>query len=188
LPAVFAVADTPKDTARRQSNCLGRSAFAPCLTGDNAATAHAVAAQVGIDEVIAELLPADKVTTVRNLQAAGRVVAMVGDGVDDAPALAQADFGDPCDDQGQPLLAFAYNVVVLPVAMAGFLNPLFARAAMAFSSVFVVSNSLRFRKFHTRRESSATTRWSLTEKAVPARPSRWAYVDALQTGWAISGG
>ncbi|NES26444.1 heavy metal translocating P-type ATPase [Micromonospora terminaliae] len=181
---VLAVADAVKPTSRAAVARLRDLGLTPVLlTGDNATVAKAVAAEVGIDEVIAEVLPADKVDVVERLQGEGRTVAMVGDGINDAAALARADLGlamgtgtDVAIEasdltlvrgdltaavdairlsrrtlaiiKGNLFWAFAYNVAALPLAAAGLLNPMLAGAAMAFSSVFVVANSLRLRRFH----------------------------------------
>ncbi|MER5556469.1 heavy metal translocating P-type ATPase [Streptomyces sp. NPDC002793] len=181
--AVLEVADAVKETSAEAVRRLRDLGLTPVLlTGDNKAVAASVAAEVGIDEVIAEVMPQDKVEVVRKLQAEGRSVAMVGDGVNDAAALAQADLGlsmgtgtDAAIEAGDLTLvrgdlrvaadairlsrrtlgtihsnlfwAFAYNVAALPLAAAGLLNPMIAGAAMAFSSVFVVGNSLRLRGF-----------------------------------------
>ncbi|MFE7380657.1 heavy metal translocating P-type ATPase [Streptomyces zhihengii] len=181
--AVLEVADAVKDTSAEAVRRLRALGLTPILlTGDNRTVAEAVAAEVGIDEVIAEVMPEDKVDVVRRLQAEGRSVAMVGDGVNDAAALATADLGlamgtgtDAAIEAGDLTLvrgdlnaaadairlsrrtlgtirsnlfwAFAYNVAALPLAAAGLLNPMIAGAAMAFSSVFVVGNSLRLRGF-----------------------------------------
>ncbi|HEX6422491.1 MAG TPA: heavy metal translocating P-type ATPase [Acidimicrobiales bacterium] len=184
--AVLVVSDAVKATSAEAVAGLRSLGLRPVLlTGDNERAARAVAAQVGLDEVIAEVLPADKVDVVRRLQEEGRVVAMVGDGVNDAAALAQADLGlamgtgtDVAIEasdltlvrgdlraavdairlsrrtlatiKGNLFWAFAYNVAALPVAAAGMLNPMLAGAAMAFSSVFVVTNSLLLRRFRSR--------------------------------------
>ena len=177
------VADTIKPTSAEGIRRLRGMGLRPVLlTGDNERAARAVADAVGIDEVIAGVLPAGKAAAVKELQAAGRVVAMAGDGVNDAAALAQADLGlamgtgtDAAIEasdltlvrgdlravpdaillsrrtlatiKGNLFWAFGYNVLAIPLAALGFLSPLIAGAAMAFSSVFVVTNSLRLRRF-----------------------------------------
>jgi Cu+-exporting ATPase len=199
---VLVVADAVKPSsadAVRQLRDLGLTPI--LLTGDNESVARSVAAEVGIEQVIAEVLPRDKVDVVRRLQGEGRTVAMVGDGVNDAPALAQADLGLAMGTgtdvaiqasdltlvrgdlrvaadairlsrrtlttiKGNLFWAFAYNVAAIPLAAAGLLNPMIAGAAMAFSSVFVVTNSLRLRGFAPLPENREAT------TAVPAgRPA-----------------
>jgi Cu+-exporting ATPase len=182
---LIVVADTVKPSSAAGLESLRSLGLHPILlTGDNRATALAVAAAVGIPEedVISDVLPAEKVAAVARLQQGGHVVAMVGDGVNDAAALAQADLGIAMSSgtdvaieasdltlmrsdlraatdairlsrrtlaviKGNLVWAFAYNVAALPLAMAWLLSPIVASAAMAFSSVFVVSNSLRLRRF-----------------------------------------
>jgi P-type Cu+ transporter len=209
----IAVADTVKPSAAAAVDELRRLGLHPILlTGDNEATARAVAAEAGIGEVIAGTLPAGKAAVIRELQARGRSVAMVGDGVNDAPALAAADLGlalgsgtDVAICAADLILlgddlqivadavklargtfrtirrnlgwAFGYNIVALPAAALGFLNPIVASAAMTLSSVFVVWNSLRLQRFRVRAGTARPARGRLrpaapraSDTAVPGRP------------------
>jgi P-type Cu+ transporter len=188
--AELVVRDSVKPTSAEAVRELVALGLTPVLlTGDREETARRVAADVGIERVLAEVLPDGKAEEIRRLQAEGRVVAMVGDGVNDAPALAQADLGlaigtgtDVAIEasdltlvsgdlraagdairlarrtlrtiRGNLFWAFAYNVAAIPLAVAGLLNPVVAAAAMGFSSVFVVTNSLRLRRFRSAREAT----------------------------------
>jgi Cu+-exporting ATPase len=190
LAGRLSVADTVKPTSAEAVAQLRGLGLAPVLlTGDSEEAARKVAKEVGVERVVAGVMPGEKADEVRRLQAAGEVVAMVGDGVNDAPALATADLGlaigtgtDIAVDASDLTLvsgdlraaadairlsrrvlatikrnlfwAFAYNVAAIPLAVAGLLNPIVAAGAMAFSSVFVVTNSLRLRRFSSPREET----------------------------------
>jgi P-type E1-E2 ATPase len=180
---VLSVADTVRPTsAQAISDLIEQGISAVMLTGDSRHTANTIAAMIGIEEVVAEVLPGEKSAAVSQMQANGQVVAFVGDGINDAPALTVADLGmavgsgtDVAMEAGDIVLmsgdpvtsvtairlarktfttirqnlfwAFAYNAAAIPLAALGFLNPMIAAAAMAFSSVSVVTNSVRLRNF-----------------------------------------
>jgi Cu+-exporting ATPase len=191
---ILVIADAVRPTSAEAIRRFKRLGLTPVLlTGDNQSVANSIADEVGIDQVITDVLPADKVAAVKRLQSAGRVVAMVGDGINDAAALTTADLGlamgtgtdiaieaaditlvrgDLCAAADAIRLsrktlatiktnlfwAFGYSVAAIPLAALGLLNPMLAGATMAFSSVFVVGNSLRLRSFKSHREQAAPSR------------------------------
>jgi len=207
MRGLLAVADRVKSTSGEAVSDLKRLELTPVLlTGDNERTARAVARSVGIERVLANVLPDEKAAEIRRLQERGEVAAMVGDGVNDAPALAQADLGlaigtgtDVAIEASDLTLvsgdlraaadaiglarrtlrtieanlfwAFAYNVAAIPLAVAGLLNPIVAAAAMAGSSLFVVSNSLRLRRFRSRREQAPATAEPSTHSQLQGAPA-----------------